>query len=232
MNEVTETGADVKWFIIFGVLAALVSVGTAAVFHLVKRPATIPATVAASVSASHPPSHPHRLAAFSLVERSGRTVTDADLRGRCAVVSFVFTACGIESRMVTRRMATIQERLAGRDDTRLVSLTIDPRTDTPEVLTRFAEKYGADANRWLFLTGEKAAVFQVIRDIFLSPDEWEAAKPGQPSSDAAQHALLVNRIFVLDAQGVVRANLNGLDETVPGEVVLALDKIRAAAKRP
>ena len=111
--------------------------------------------------ASSPPDHPRHLVEFKLTDRSGRSVTQADLTGKFLVVNFVFTSCSLSCRAVNDRMEEIQRLVAGVNDVRLVSLTVDPRSDTPSVLARFADGYYADTNRWLFLTGDKAELYRL-----------------------------------------------------------------------
>lgn len=104
--------------------------------------------------------------AFTLRERSGQLVRQADLLGKVWVSDFLFTRCVDECPLVSQRMARLQATFATQADFRLVSITLDPEHDTPEVLTRYAANFGADTQRWLFLTGEKAAIYQLVREGF------------------------------------------------------------------
>ena len=103
---------------------------------------------------------------FSLVERSGRPVRLSDLAGSPWIVDFVFTNCTGPCPLLTRRMAGLQGPLTGLPDVRLVSITVDPERDTPKVLSDYAQRYGADGERWLFLTGNKEDVYSLIREGF------------------------------------------------------------------
>jgi len=58
-------------------------------------------------------------------------------------------------------MARLQEELKTERDFRLVSITVDPEQDTPETLSEYATRFGADRERWLFLTGEKRAIYSL-----------------------------------------------------------------------
>ena len=64
-------------------------------------------------------------------------------------------------------MAELQRSLAGNADTRLVSITVDPSTDTPAVLSYYANRYHADSTRWYFLTGEKSDIHRLAKDGFM-----------------------------------------------------------------
>ncbi|MFQ5882997.1 MAG: SCO family protein [Candidatus Methylomirabilales bacterium] len=103
---------------------------------------------------------------FSLVERSGRRVTRADLIGKVWIVNFFYTHCPDTCPLQTAHMAQLQQAFATAPDLRLVSITIDPERDTLATLRAYAERYGAGPDRWLFLTGEKEVIYQLAREGF------------------------------------------------------------------
>lgn len=172
------------------------------------------------------PPHPRRhLTDFTLIDRTGRIVTRAALTNHVLVVNCVFTSCSLSCRAVNDRMAEIQERVADQPDVRLVSLTVDPRTDTPPVLARFADRYRADTNRWLFLTGEKAGLYYLLRTSFLTPaKELAGIVPGGFAD--------TDRIFLVDARGEVREVFDGLKPGTPQEVVTAIARLRGTRMSP
>src|SRR5580692_6362932 len=104
------------------------------------------------------PDHPRNLVDFSLTDSDGRLVTRADLDGKFVVVDFLLTSCNVTCPAVNRQMVQIQQLTTNQPDVRLVSITVDPRDDTPAVLQKYGQTFGADTNRWLFLTGEKAVL--------------------------------------------------------------------------
>ena len=103
---------------------------------------------------------------FALTERSGQSVTRADLLGKVWIASFIFTRCVEECPLVSNHMARLQDVFAAEPDVRLVSITVDPAYDTPEVLTRYAQNFAAQPQRWLFLTGDKAMIYRLVREGF------------------------------------------------------------------
>src|SRR5437867_913183 len=84
------------------------------------------------------------VADFALTERSGETVHRADLLGKVWVAAFGFTRCTGPCPQVSGTMARLQAELAGQPDVRLVSFSVDPDHDTPEVLREYAQRFGAD----------------------------------------------------------------------------------------
>lgn len=112
---------------------------------------------------------------FSLIERSGRPITLKDLQGRVWVANFIYTqfteTCPTQSLQISR----LQMEFPTEPDLRLVSITVDPERDTSEVLKRYAERYQADPERWVFLTGPKRAIYNLAADGFklsvVDPDD-------------------------------------------------------------
>jgi protein SCO1/2 len=100
-----------------------------------------------------------------LVDSQERPFTDEALLGHVTVVDFIFTHCTASCPRLTARMGELEARLAQEGDggVRLVSISVDPENDTPEVLARYAGQAHADPVRWSFVTGpaddvEKAVV--------------------------------------------------------------------------
>ena len=102
---------------------------------------------------------------FSLVERSGRPVTRADLLGKVWLANFIYTECKETCPTQSLQIARLQTEFADAPDLRLVSITVDPQHDTPRMLARYAERYGA-TSRWLFLTGDKREIYCLAKDGF------------------------------------------------------------------
>lgn len=167
------------------------------------------------------PDRPRQLMDFSLTASTGRTVTRAEVEGKILIVSFLFTSCSLTCPEVSKRMAEIQRRTAGMPDVCLLSFTVDPRSDTPPVLARWGERYGADTNRWLMLTGHKAALHEVIGTSFL-PVETNNPFLSMPGNFAG-----TDRIAVVDKRGKVRVFFDGLRLQTPAAIVKEIEKLRS-----
>lgn len=103
---------------------------------------------------------------FALIERSGRGFTRSDLRGKVWVANFIYTACTDTCPLQSALMAKLQREFADRANLRLLSISVDPQRDTPPVLSRYAERFRADPERWLFLTGEGEEIHRLVREGF------------------------------------------------------------------
>jgi protein SCO1/2 len=106
------------------------------------------------------------LPGFELTERSGRSVRLEDLRGRVWVATFFFSRCRDTCTLQNLRLAELQADFAAAPDVRLVSISVDAEYDTPPVLRRYAAGFGADPERWLFLTGDPAGIARLAQESF------------------------------------------------------------------
>lgn len=97
---------------------------------------------------------------FSLVNQQGLSLGLSDLQGKIWVADFIFTHCPTICPVMTQEMAKLQSEF-DTESVYFVSFTVDPERDTPEVLSRYAVQYGADEQRWHFLTGEKDQIYQL-----------------------------------------------------------------------
>jgi protein SCO1 len=142
---------------------------------------------------------------FSLTERSGKTVTEKELLGKVWVASFVFTRCYGPCPAVTGTVQQLQTDLRDVPDLRLVTFTVDPGRDNPGELAKYAAKYGADPERWLFLTGPEEAVHALMKDRFkLAVGRKETP---EKEGDEYDHS---TRLSVVDKKGVIRATFAGI----------------------
>ncbi len=103
---------------------------------------------------------------FSLTERDGRPVTLSDLKGKVSIVNFIYTNCPDTCPIQSAQMRQLQEDFKNQKELRLVSITVDPTRDTPQVLSEYAKRFSADPERWLFLTGEKEAIYKLAQKGF------------------------------------------------------------------
>lgn len=149
---------------------------------------------------------------FTFTERHGKKISDADLRGKVWVASFVFTRCNMSCPQVTATMARLQKELniAEHDDLRFVTFTVDPERDQPKDLIEYADRYRAHRDRWLFLTGDQEKLYDLIREGFhlgVAEKRPSEKKPG----DEFTHS---DRLVVVDKRGHIRGYFEGLPHTI------------------
>ena len=105
------------------------------------------------------------LGTFSLIERSGKTLTENDLADRVVVASFIFTRCPLSCPKISTVMKGLQSKFEGTE-VQLLSITVDPDHDTPAILADYAKRFSADPNRWWFATGPASEIQELIRERF------------------------------------------------------------------
>lgn len=125
-----------------------------------------------------------RIPPFVLIERSGRQMDLNDLRGFVWAADFIYTECTESCPTQSLQLAQIQREFEATADFRLVSFTVDPFHDTPEVLRRYAERYAA-GERWWFLTGDKREIYCLAQEGF----RLGVTDPAAPEPPACRHAL-------------------------------------------
>ena len=169
-----------------------------------------------------------QVADFELTERSGRAVTRAELNDKIVVVDFFFGACAAQCQVLSQRMAEVQRSTSDMDDVLLVSITVDPRADTPEALTRYANRIAASTNRWLFLTGDKKTIYPLIQESFLQPVAQDQTPP-DPFGGGFIHS---EKIVLVDKRGVVRAYFEGMNSNAPKNIMRCIRQLRREAALP
>ncbi len=159
---------------------------------------------------------------FQLTDQQGRPFGSADVAGRAAVYSFIYTNCTDTCPLLTATMAKVQDKLRAKgllgSKVQMVSVTVDPDRDMPAVLAAYAARFHADPDAWRFLTGQREAVYDVLVGFKLNTLEVARAFAG---ADVIPHS---NRFAVVDPQGQVRANLPG-DEISPDDVVGTIERV-------
>jgi len=157
---------------------------------------------------------------FLFTERSGKEIRLADLRGKVWIVDFIYTSCTDTCPLQSAEMARIQDDLKDRTDLKLVSISIDPERDTPEVLSRYAERFKANPDRWLFLTGEREEVYNLVQKGFRL-----SAVPAEGGSEANGVILHSSRFILVDGDGHIRGYYHSDDTEALGRLRQDLKKL-------
>lgn len=150
---------------------------------------------------------------FEFTTESNESLSLEDLKGEWWIADFIFTNCETVCLPMTYHMSELQDRLADNGlDIRLISFSVDPDYDTPEVLTAYAEEYAADLSNWSFLTNYD---FQTIKE--LSIKSFQAAlKEPERGSDQVLHD---TRFFLVSPEGETIKGYDGLDINSLDEII-------------
>jgi protein SCO1 len=142
-----------------------------------------------------------KVPSFSLIDQRGRTVTERDFAGSPWVANFIFTRCPSVCPMLTAKFKALQGKLGDAHDVAFVSFSVDPQNDTPDVLAAYADKFGADPERWRFLTGSLETIEKtVVKGFKMHIGDPEPHK-GDPSLVDIMHG---EHLVLVDARGVIR----------------------------
>jgi protein SCO1/2 len=142
---VNNSTKKIEWLVWGGLIAVIAVVGIAFAWSKLRESAR-PMPVLGQIPA------------FNLTNQNNEAVSAANLRGKVWVADIIFTRCPGPCAKMTREFAKLQAALPVDGAVRLVSLTSDPEYDTAAKLKEYAGKFGTDANRWWFLTGDKKEI--------------------------------------------------------------------------
>jgi protein SCO1/2 len=165
---------------------------------------------------------------FSLTERSGKTITNNDLLGKIWVADFIFTTCPSSCPLVTANMVKLQKAVAADPQVQLVTFTVDPQDDTPPVLAAYAKSYGADPNRWWFLTGPEKPLYSLIQNGFYQVVQDNRGQPLQDGQLIVTHS---TKLALVDADGIVRGFYDGIDADGRVDLLKDINTLEKEEKR-
>ena len=146
---------------------------------------------------------------FTLVDSAGQPFDSTSLWGKVWVADFFFASCPGACPMVSAKVSALHQEFAGEDRVRFVSISTDPGHDTPAVLKEYAARFKGDA-RWIFLTGDKANIWQLSRDGFKLA---VADAPGE--REVIAHS---TRLVLIDKNGQARGFYDGIESTRPNKI--------------
>jgi protein SCO1/2 len=167
-----------------------------------------------------------QVADFTLTNQDARPVSLSDLRGKVWVADIIFTRCPGPCLKMTRQMSQLQAALPAGSQATLVSLTTDAEFDTPPVLKSYAQRFGADFNRWMFLTGTPKQIASLAIDSLKLTAIEKKPEERQSPVDLFVHSTI---LVVIDKH----AQLRGIFETTGDNVdpVETRRQVLSAVKR-
>ena len=151
---------------------------------------------------SRPISSYGTLPSFQLVNQNGEAFGSAQLNGKIWIADFIFTTCPGPCPMISSRMSELQKPLE-KTDVHLVSFTVDPTKDTPEVLRGYAERLDAQPGRWDFLTGAQSTIYNLSRNGFKLAVADSGDQTGVPVHST--------RMVLVDRHGSIRGYYNAAE---------------------
>lgn len=153
---------------------------------------------------------------FSFVSQEGETVTREDLLGSVWIADFIFTRCPNPCPRMSERMMELQKAIQRKGgNVKLVTVTVDPEFDTPEVLAAYGARYQADPEIWKLLTGDSEEIQEFVVKGMLQP---LAAGPEGVSAHS-------QRFLVVDAAGDLRSFYDLDDPELMQKLLMDIGKL-------
>lgn len=146
-----------------------------------------------------PPDLPamYQIPQFELTNEFGKPFGSKDLSGKIYLANFIFTSCPTSCPLTMKKTQIIQKRLRGLGTkVAILSFSVDPETDTPEVLNKFARNYMANPYIWNFLTGP----YDKMKDLLVNGFKVAVGKKDPSMMDIAHS----EKVILVDGSGMVR----------------------------
>ena len=160
----------------------------------------------------------HRIVDFSLTNQNNETITHSDYDGHIYVADFFFTTCPSICPIMTDNMVHLQSMLKDLPEVKLLSFSVTPDIDTPQVLQAYAEKKGVDQNRWNLVTGDKKEIYNLARKSYLVVQE---------DGSGDEHDMIHTENFVLvDAYRRIRGFYDGTQRDAMDQILADIQILR------
>jgi protein SCO1 len=157
----------------------------------------------------------HTIPPFEFIDQNGQLFSSKALEDKIYVANFFFATCPTICPKMSTNMLQVQDRFQDRDDFRLLSFTVNPEHDTPEVLKEYAEKVHATDGVWTFLTGNKDSIYSVgFNGYFVS---------AQKDSIAPGGFLHSSNLMLIDGEGRLRRVFDGTSVSETNDLFDAID---------
>lgn len=150
----------------------------------------------------------HTIPSFSLTNQNGKRVTESLVKGKVYVADYFFTTCQSICPIMSKQLDRVYK---SQTDVMILSHTVDPETDTPEILKAYAEKFQADTNRWIFLTGSKPDLYNLARNGYLLD--------AQEGNGGAEDFIHTQNFALIDKKGRIRGFYDGTDSSAVNDLI-------------
>ena len=147
----------------------------------------------------------HSIQPFSFTDQLGKPFGSADLKGKIYVTEYFFTTCGTICPKMNAEMQRVQKSFKNDLGVQIVSITVDPETDTVAQMKRYADMHNANHQQWHFLTGPKDKLYQLARQSFFVLKPAEVRNQGDVGSDFIH----TNYFVLVDKNARIRGYYDG-----------------------
>ncbi|MBC6366759.1 SCO family protein [Algoriphagus sp. AK58] len=143
----------------------------------------------------------HYIPEFSFTNQDGQKIGRAQMRGKITIVDFFFTSCPSICPVMSKEMERVNDMFRDETKVQIMSISIDPEYDTPEILKEYANEHHAISGKWHFLSGPKEETYQLARCGFILP-----TLDGNGVPDDFVHS---DKFILIDEEGRIRGYYSG-----------------------
>ncbi|MDQ3192422.1 MAG: SCO family protein [Bacteroidota bacterium] len=205
-------------------VAVIVIIGAIIVFNIIKPEQKLKVYKPSDINSklidenSIKKAGPHRIANFELINQNGITVTEKALENKIYVADFFFTTCPSICPVMSSQMKRLNDKYKNDSDFIIVSHTVMPEIDTPEVLAEYALLYDASEKNWLFLTGDKKSIYELARQSYFAVTT---------EGDGDEHDFIHTENFILvDKEKRIRGFYDGTDKNDVDRLILEIEILK------
>ena len=160
----------------------------------------------------------HRIGDFSLTNQNNKNISHLDYDDHIYVADFFFTTCPSICPIMTENMVYLQSLVNDLTEVKLLSFSVTPEIDTPEVLKAYAQQKGINDSRWNLLTGDKKEIYKLARQSYLVVQE---------DGNGDEHDMIHTENFVLiDKQRRIRGYYDGTQREDMDQIRADIDILR------
>ncbi|SHO65289.1 SCO family protein [Algoriphagus zhangzhouensis] len=143
----------------------------------------------------------HYIPEFAFTNQEGKTIGRKDMEGKITIVDFFFTSCPSICPVMSKEMERVNDMFRNNPEVQILSISIDPEYDTPEILQEYANEHHATPGKWHFLSGSKLETYELARCGFILP-----TVDGLGNPDDFIHS---DKFTLVDDQGRIRGYYSG-----------------------
>jgi protein SCO1/2 len=148
----------------------------------------------------------HQVPEFSLVNQLGDTITQDTFEDKIYITDFFFTFCSGICPKMTDNMEALEDEFSNDDDVLLLSHSVTPDHDTPEVLKEFADARDINPDKWHLVTGNRAEIYDLGRNAYFVEEDLGLEK-------SPEDFLHTENFVLVDRNRHIRGIYNGLSKT-------------------
>ena len=164
----------------------------------------------------------HFIPDFTFTNQEGKSIGRKEMEGKVTIVDFFFTSCPSICPVMSREMERVNDMFRDEPKVQIMSISIDPEYDTPQILKTYADEHNAIPDKWHFLSGPKDITYQLARCGFVLP-----TLDGNGVPDDFVHS---DKFILIDELGRIRGYYSGTNREDVDLLMLEIKVLLHASK--